>query len=149
MGFRNLASLLLAARSLADTFEAHLDCTSVPPLRTKPALEISNDTVECRVLRWMRLGSIGLRIVRDPVGDQQAQFSYPGIACREAFSKLSLLSAQLFLQFRILGFKCAQALNVGPIGGSDEMRKHVHFAEHLPHQIVRRCWMRQCRPVGA
>jgi hypothetical protein len=54
---------------------------------------------------------------------------------------------QFGLEPCIMLLKRSQAANVGPIGCADEMREHVHLAEHPMHQAFAGERVRQHRPV--
>ena len=61
---------------------------------------------------------------------------------------MGLLAPQLLPQLGILRFEVGQPPDVRAIGRADEVRKHVHFAEHLPDEIVGCLRVCQSRPVG-
>ena len=70
------------------------------------------------------------------------------VAVDESVAQVLLLTFELLGQRGIRRFELAQPMQVGAIGGADEMREHVHVAERLPYHLVGRQRMREQRPIG-
>ena len=77
--------------------------------------------------------------------------SIPGswFAPRDAVAQLVLLAAELGAQPVVLRLEVGQAADVGAVGRSHQVGKHVDFAEDLAHQRVAGGRMGHRRPVGA
>ena len=62
---------------------------------------------------------------------------------------MSLLTFQLGGERGVVFLQLAQATDVGPVGRADEVREHVHLAEHVLDHGVGRGRMGEESPVGA
>jgi hypothetical protein len=71
------------------------------------------------------------------------------VSAGEAFAQLSLLTLQLGGQRCVVLLQLAQASDIRPICRSDEMREHVHLAEHVLDHGVGRRRMGEQSPIGA
>ncbi len=88
-------------------------------------------------------------LVGDTAGEQVAQLADPGVARGDAVAQMVLLAQELFAQGRVLRLELAQPADVGPIGRTYQVGKHVDFAEDVADQRVVGGRMGERRPIAA
>ena len=115
------------------------------PLGREPGLQITHQVAKSREF-VIRLGLAGLC---DLLRGERTEAPDGRVPRCHGFAQPHLLAFDLGEQFGLLRFQHGQALDVGAVGGPDEVRQHVNVAERLPYADRAHIGVGQHGPIRA